>query len=397
MIRIKLPRVRAIDSEQLIIFAYCLLVVISILNTTQFGDIMGYHLIVQGIKYLCMALVFFAFWMRKNISPKTFLMAVILTAVGVGVALTSDRLSEVVLVIVFFVAGYNIKSAKILQRYLTVAVGTVLFTLILYALGIYKYDVMNSAGRVRRYLGFTYTTYLANYFFHFLLVYFVIRKRQITVLETAVILWMNWEIRQLTDTKAVYYEVILLLVLLWGYQLVPRIYQSWVFKIGTLSAMPILAALIIYLSYVYTPANIFLFSLNRLLTTRLSLGRQAISTYGFTLFGSETAWVTGRYGIERTEAYFYVDSSYLNIALSFGLVTLLLVMIGFYFLEKKALEEQKYILCIVLIMLAVHSFSDPQLFDLKYDPFLILIGTAILKKAPLPLKNPVGGGRSFAD
>lgn len=43
----------------------------------------------------------FAFWMRKNISPKTFLMAVILTAVGVGVALTSDRLSEVVLVIVF--------------------------------------------------------------------------------------------------------------------------------------------------------------------------------------------------------------------------------------------------------------------------------------------------------
>lgn len=72
MIRIKLPRVRAIDSEQLIIFAYCLLVVISILNTTQFGDIMGYHLIVRGIKYLCMALVFFAFWMRKNISPKTF-------------------------------------------------------------------------------------------------------------------------------------------------------------------------------------------------------------------------------------------------------------------------------------------------------------------------------------
>ena len=168
----------------------------------------------------------------------------------------------------FFVAGYNIKSAKILQRYLTVAVGTVLFTLILYALGIYKYDVMNSAGRVRRYLGFTYTTYLANYFFHFLLVYFVIRKRQITVLETAVILWMNWEIRQLTDTKAVYYEVILLLVLLWGYQLVPRIYQSWVFKIGTLSAMPSLAALIIYLSYVYTPANIFLFSLNRLLLYR---------------------------------------------------------------------------------------------------------------------------------
>ena len=112
MIRIKLPRVRAIDSEQLIIFAYCLLVVISILNTTQFGDIMGYHLIVRGIKYLCMALVFFAFWMRKNISPKTFLMAVILTAVGVGVALTSDRLSEVVLVIVFFVAGYNIKSAR---------------------------------------------------------------------------------------------------------------------------------------------------------------------------------------------------------------------------------------------------------------------------------------------
>lgn len=68
---------------------------------------------------------------------------------------------------------------------------------------------------------------------------------------------------------------------------------------------------------------------------------------------------------------------------------MILVVFGFVFLSKRALKEKQYVLCIALIMLAVHSFSDPQLFSLQYDPFLILIGTAVFRKAPLPLKTMV--------
>jgi hypothetical protein len=218
----------------------------------------------------------------------------------------------------------------------------------------------------------------------------VIKKKNIGIKDTVMIAILNRIIYQLTDTKAVYFEIYLLLLLLWGLRIAPTIYKSRFFKIGTLALMPVLATLSIWLSYIYTTANYALLFLNKLLNTRLSLGHLALERYGLTWFGSETAWVTGRYGIERTEAYFYVDSSYLNIALSFGMVTLVLVVTGFFILNRKALAEHQYVLCVVLIMLAIHSFSDPQLFDLKYNPFIILAGSAFLRKEALPIGNAMG-------
>lgn len=390
MLRIKKPGLRnahTISSEQLIIFAYCIYVIVSVLNTTQFKNVVGWSIVVTFVKYFSLMAVCCSFLLNNLVRKKTLLLYIVLVILGVAVTLSSSRTSETVLVVAFVVAGRSIKSDKILKRYFTVVLSTVIFTLILYVLGIYTYDVIISSERTRLYLGFTYTTYLPNYFFHLLLVYFVIKKSDIGIKDTVIIVLLNWCIYKLTDTNAVYYEVYLLLLLMWGLRIVPAIYKTWMFKVGTLAAMPILAVLNIGLSYIYTTSNLLLVALNKLLATRLSLGHIALERYGLSLFGSETVWVTGRYGIERTEAYFYVDSSYLNIALSFGMVTLSLVIVGFFILNRKALAEHQYALCVILIMLAVHSFSDPQLFDLKYDPFLIFIGTAVLRKEALPLGN----------
>lgn len=386
MLRIKtsgLHKNYKIGSEQLVIFAYCIYVIVNILSTTQFKNIIGWSYITVAVKFFCLLVVFFSFLINRTV--KILLLYIILAVIGVVVALSSSRIFEIVLVIAFFTAGRNIKSDKLLKNYFAVALGTILFTLFLYVIGIYEYDAFVSGGRTRLYLGFTYTTYLPNYFFHLVLVYFVLKKKSIKIKDTLAIIILNLIIYRLTDTKAVYYEMYLLLLLMWGLRIAPAIYRGRVFKMGTLAVMPILATLSIWLSYIYTTSNYILLFLNQLLSTRLSLGHLALERYGMTWFGSKTAWVTGRYGIERTEAYFYVDSSYLNIALSFGVITRMLVLVGFYVLNRKALVEHQYALCVALIMLAVHSFSDPQLFDLKYDPFLILVGTAILRKEALPL------------
>jgi hypothetical protein len=379
-----------IGSEQLVIFAYCIFVLVNVLNTTQFKNVIGWSYITVGVKYFCLLLVSCPFLLGNTLKKNTVLLYAILAIIGVVVALSGGRKSEIVLVLVFFATGHEVKSDKFLKSYFVVVLCAVLFTLLLYVVGIYEYDVAIGGGRSRLYTGFTYTTYLPNYFFHLILVYFVIKKKNIGIKDTVMIAILNRIIYQLTDTKAVYFEIYLLLLLLWGLRIAPTIYKSRFFKIGTLALMPVLATLSIWLSYIYTTANYALLFLNKLLNTRLSLGHLALERYGLTWFGSETAWVTGRYGIERTEAYFYVDSSYLNIALSFGMVTLVLVVTGFFILNRKALAEHQYVLCVVLIMLAIHSFSDPQLFDLKYNPFIILAGSAFLRKEALPIGNAMG-------
>lgn len=390
MLRLKksgLLNAHKMDSEQLIIFAYCIYVVVNVLTATQFKNLAGWDIIVTSVNYFSLLAVCYSFLLNNLVRKNTLLLYIVLAFLGVVVMLSSSRISATVLVVAFVAAGRSIKSDKILKRYFAAVLSTIIFTLILYALGIYAYDVMISGERTRLYLGFTYTTNLPNYFFHLLLVYFVIKKSEIGVRDTVLIVLFNWYIYKLTDTKAVYYEVLLLLLLMWGLRIVPAIYKGWVFRVGTLTAMPILAVLSIWLSFIYTPSNSILLFLNKILTTRLSLGHLALERYGLTWFGTKTEWVTGRYGIERMEEYFYVDSSYLNIALSFGVVTLVLVIIGFFILNRKALNEQRYVLCVALLMLAVHSFSDPQLFELRYDPFLLLVGTAIFRRGTLPINN----------
>ncbi|MCD8005046.1 MAG: hypothetical protein LUE91_05275 [Oscillospiraceae bacterium] len=381
-----------VTSESVFAFSYCLYVVFAILATTQFCNFGGAALLINVSKYIAVCGVAASIIMRKILSKKwlfAFSMGVILCIV---VMLTNERLSQTIILFLFIICGgMMVSSEKVFNIYLKTVCAVVLLTVFLYIVGIYEYDVVSSSNRMRLYLGFTYTTYLPNYLFHILLVYFALLKKDITIVETGIVLAINYIIYLLTYTNAVYYEVYLLLVLLWTLKLWKGPFQTKTFSICMALIMPVLCALSFFMALEYDASKPIWIALNALLSTRLSLSHNAIQEYGLSLFGSNITWVTGRYGIERTEEYFYVDCSYINTALTFGIIVLMLVIVGFSVLGYKASKEHKYALCISLILLAVHSFSDPQLLDLKYDPFLlILVGCFVRKKFPIPLPEQNG-------
>ncbi|MCD7790140.1 MAG: hypothetical protein LUH55_06280 [Bacteroides thetaiotaomicron] len=386
-IKINVQRKITITSESLYIVAYCMYVVSSILSTTQFKYFGLGALIITLLKYIAVFVAAASVAMKRSLSKNWICVVGLMTALCAAVMVTNERLSQTVILFLFILCGGVIMTSdRVFRAYLKVACITVIFTLLLYAAGIYEYDVYSSGGRTRLYLGFTYTTYLANYFFHFLLVYYSLKKKEIGVVDTCLVLAMNQVIYILTDTNAVYYEVYLFLIFLWILKLWKRPFKTKIFSLGAIVAMPIMCILAFFMSVRYDASKPIWVALNSLLTHRLSLAHNAIEEYGLSLFGSDIVWVTGRYGIERTEDYFYVDSSYINIALTFGVIVLILVLIGFCVLSHRAAKEQKYVLCISLILLAVHSFSDPQLLDLKYDPFLLLLVWCFIRKNdPIPL------------
>ena len=71
------------------------------------------------------------------------------------------------------------------------------------------------------------------------------------------------------------------------------------------------------------------------------------------------------------DTYNYVDCAYLNILINYGVIVLLILCIGFMFIGKGVKEKNT---CIVIIFLAIHSITDPQLIELMYNPFLLLLG-----------------------
>jgi len=229
----------------------------------------------------------------------------------------------------------------------------------------------------RYYLGFYYPTFLANYFFHIIIFYFYYKslrgQEYINIFETIFILICNFFIYDLTDTRAVYYLIYLLILGLWIYRYLPYVKSSLTFKFFSFYSFPFLGLISFGLSYFYNAESSWMSKLNSLLSSRLSLAKEAFETYGIHIFGAKTQWATGRLGIERTTEYFYVDSSYLNILFTYGLIILLVVVGAMILLGKWNYRKGHYVACFILIIFAIHCFSDPQLLELRYNPLICIV------------------------
>ena len=141
--------------------------------------------------------------------------------------------------------------------------------------------------------------------------------------------------------------------------------------------------LISFISSVFYNGNSSLFSkLNQLLSQRLLLGNNALSYYGLKMFGQKIEWIgSGGSGIYRTFDqidYNYVDCSYLQYALSFGIV-FMLVMILLYMLAIKHeyLENRNYSLFIFAVIFVI-SIIEPRLLNIQMNPFILLLGSIIM-------------------
>ena len=95
------------------------------------------------------------------------------------------------------------------------------------------------------------------------------------------------------------------------------------------------------------------------------------------MFGSDVVWETD------ASKYNYIDSSYINIMICYGLIVFLVVIVGFTIAGRFAVKENNRAMCLALLLWFARAVIDPQLFLLWFNPFLFLIGEAfsgILKK-----------------
>ena len=72
--------------------------------------------------------------------------------------------------------------------------------------------------------------------------------------------------------------------------------------------------------------------------------------------------------------YLYVDSSFVNILLHYGVILLIIIWFSYYQLIKR--EYFNTIEMLVFVVLIIHSMFDPQFFELMYNPLLLLIGVS---------------------
>ena len=287
------------------------------------------------------------------------------------IILRNGKILDTMEITLFLIYGSRINSKLLFRTYAFITFAIVFMTVSFSFLGIYSNSSSYVYGRGwRSNLGFNYTTYAPNFLFHVALAYYYV-KEKITVPSTLMMMLFNIVLMHYTNTRAVFYELTLFLFVMWIYRAFPKLFKTRLFGIGSALSMPLLAGLMFFLTVTYSPRYKISRMLDSIFTGRLHLGHQAIEKYGYPLFGTRIEWVTNT--TSYNGEYFYVDSSYINAMLTFGVVLTAFVIISFSVLSYRAYLGGDPCLCIVIVFLAIHSFSDPQLMELRYVPFLLLL------------------------
>lgn len=265
---------------------------------------------------------------------------------------------------------WTLKSTFLLQ-------GTIMIiTVIACKCGILEDVIWQEGERIRHSLGYDYCGYPAHILFFMTLIWFSIRPK-FNIFEVTIFLALNYGIYAATDSRT---DFALSIVGMIGFFIwknnkktnVLNILKNCLIQYGFMLA----AVISIAGHWIYNANNSIMAKINIILNGRLALGHDAIEKYGFSLFGQKIRWF-GQGGVKAdpTRVYNYVDCSFLKEGLSYGLVFLIFLGMGFYFAGKKIILSKNYALSWAVLMSLAYSVINAHLCVLTFNVFILVIGS----------------------
>lgn len=346
------------------------------LHQTGFDDVLPISIIMKLARLLCY--VYFGCTLfQGKVKKKAFFLTLFVIGVSLLSFISSESSLIIDVLIIILSARKSNDVSNVVKKLSLLQMGLIFITIVASFVGLISNTnyVRAVNGIVRQGLGFEYTTYSANYFFHAAIAYVAFRNKKFKIKDLIVLEAVNIFLYYYTNTTAVFLELTVALIGFVLIQFIKKpIYEIKVLKNLFKVVFPICAVVPIILTFKYDAGSSGWVALNALLTNRLSIGLRALNQYPITLFGQVVRWHTGIGSVtSKKMQYIYVDSSYLNIAITYGIIVLIIVVVAYMGLMNKAIKDNNGLICVALTILAVHSMTDPQLILLQYNVILIAL------------------------
>ena len=332
-------------------------------------DIIGK--VMKLVRYLAYALLLAG--VADKFVERRKILAVIFVSVFLALEVLFSRNTTMLLYIFLFV-GAAVVDAKTIVKTSFLTKGILLFlTVVLSRIGVIQDYVFLDGDRYRHGLGFSWTTTGSILFLHVCLEYIYLRREKITLIEYAILELLNIWFYKMTDASMAFYLTGAFLV----FFAVVRLERKKFFLLSKIRNVALLApvlcaGLTIWAQYAYDFKNPVWYRLNEFVHGRLQLGHDAIKNYGITLLGQKMEWIG--FSIRQMKgAYNYVDCSYLQLCIEYGLIFLLLVLLLYTFLIYRGLKNNDMYLVCVLGFLLIFAMTEPRLMNLMYTTFPLLV------------------------
>jgi len=323
--------------------------------------------------FLVVLLLGLRFLYKMRVSYKYLILSILLLLSGVLVYVQTNRLNFLVysMLLVLLV---NVDMKVVLRNYVVVAGILVVGVFLLSLLGMVPNLQFNRAGVIRNSFGFIYPTDFASHCFYlFLAISYLLKDKFIwtrslfgVLLSAFIIKYCDARLNALS---------ILLATVIFIYFYYSNGKKLKIFALLPYSAV-VFASVVTYFSYKFSWSNPFLVSINKLITGRLALGRNAFDTFGVRLFGTRNVQFIGSGGkTESVIGYNYVDSSYVQMLFTYGIVPVVLLIIIYVVASRKQYKDGQYLLVAILSLIAFNCMIEAFWFVPTYNIFMFLLFT----------------------
>ena len=323
--------------------------------------------------FLVVLLLGLRFLYKMRVSYKYLILSILLLLSGVLVYFQTNRLNFLVysMLLVLLV---NVDMKVVLRNYVVVAGILVVGVFLLSLVGIVPNLQYNRAGVIRNSFGFIYPTDFASHCFYlFLAISYLLKDKFIWTRSLFGVLLSAFIIKY-CDARLNAVSILLATVVFIYF------YYSNGKKLKIFALLPysavVFASVVTYLSYKFSWSNPFLVSVNKLITGRLALGRNAFDTFGVHLFGTRNVQFIGSGGkTESVIGYNYVDSSYVQMLFTYGIVPVILLIIIYVVASRKQYKDGQYLLVAILSLIAFNCMIEAFWFVPTYNIFMFLLFT----------------------
>lgn len=367
-----------LTKENLYYFAFVYAVFLSFVRMTSFAPTISPNLI-NRCSYLAVVLLAFKLYFLDHLNWRQLLgssLVILVAAVSWRQTLAVDILTFVM----FVLAARGIDFRR-LMRLFAFEVGIMLiYTILISQVGVIKDAVYQRGSFDRHALGTTYPTDLAAHFFYLTLAYAYLRFDKLHWPDWVGMILVGGIVFVLTEARTDFLLTILAVPVLIvakrarrglpGSKVVASLY--WMIA-------PIAAYCTVMLSYFYNGSNRLMSLLNKVISTRLELSKQAIDHYGLTLIGQRVIehGYGGSVGLKVFHngifKYFYIDSSYARLAVIYGLVIGILIIVAMAYIGFKSTQVRGYCLAAIMLLIGIHCIIEQHLLDICYNPFIIAL------------------------
>ena len=323
--------------------------------------------------FLVVLLLGLRFLYKMQVSYKYLILSILLLLSGGLVYFQTNRLNFLVysMLLVLLV---NVDMKVVLRNYVVVAGILVVGVFLLSLIGMIPNLQYNRAGVIRNSFGFIYPTDFASHCFYlFLAISYLLKDKFIWTRSLFGVLLSAFIIKY-CDARLNALSILLATVIFIYF------YYSNGKKIKIFALLPysavVFASVVTYFSYKFSWSNPFLVSINKLITGRLALGRNAFDTFGVHLFGTRNVQFIGSGGkTESVIGYNYVDSSYVQMLFTYGIVPVVLLLIIYVVASRKQYKDGQYLLVAILSLIAFNCMIEAFWFVPTYNIFMFLLFT----------------------